>query len=208
MFNLSVAELLRSAGHHELAQAFAILLGTFILEDAATVLAAIDAEAGGMPIWLALVSLYAGVILGDFGLYGLGRLCDLVPWLHRFVGEHRIQRGQDWLHGRRRRVFKLVVISRFLPGMRLPSYTACGFLHANFAEFAAAVVVAVLIWTSGLFAVSFRVGKVIMAHFGVWRWGGVGGFVVVVIALGWAAARWKQASDESKRRNVGQGERR
>src|SRR5581483_6170508 len=105
MFGISVASLLRTAGHQYLFQSLAIVFGTLILEDAATVLAAMQASTGGIPIWLALVSLYVGIVAGDLGLYGLGRLCAMAPWLYRLVGESRIRRGQDWLHGRRRRVF-------------------------------------------------------------------------------------------------------
>src|SRR2546421_582074 len=64
MFGLSVASLLRTAGQHNLFQAVSIVLGTFILEDAATVLAAMQAETGALPIWLALLSLYVGIVLG------------------------------------------------------------------------------------------------------------------------------------------------
>ena len=189
MFGISVASLLRMAGQHKLLQAVSIVFGTFILEDAATVLAAMQAETGGIPIWLALVSLYVGIVLGDLGLYGLGRLCALLPWVLRMVGPERVRSGQDWLHGRRRRVFKVVFVSRFLPGMRLPTYTGCGFLEADFHQFVLAAIVATLIWTSLLFGVSLRVGKILMEHFGVWRWAGAIGFAVVVVAAGWAAGR-------------------
>lgn len=195
MLGISVASLLRAAGQHKLVQAISIVLGTFILEDAATVLAAMQAETGGIPVWLALASLYVGIVLGDLGLYGLGRLCAMVPWVYRLVGYQRISRGQDWLHGRRRRVFKVVFVSRFLPGMRLPTYTACGFLQADFRQFVLAAVVATLIWTSLLFGVSLRVGKVLMAHFGVWRWAGAIGFALVVVVLGWAAGRLNRLAE-------------
>lgn len=196
MFGISVASLLRTAGHEYLFQSLAIVFGTFILEDAATVLAAMQASTGGIPIWLALVSLYVGIVAGDLGLYGLGRLCALVPWLYRMVGEKRIRRGQDWLHGKRRRVFKVVFVSRFLPGMRLPSYTACGFLGADISQFAFAAILAVLIWTSILFTISLHIGKLLMAHFGVWRWAGAIGFAVFVVVLGWTAGWLRRSRDD------------
>lgn len=205
MFWISVASLLRSAGQHELFKALSIVFGTFIVEDAATVLAAMEAETGGIPVWLALVALFLGIVLGDLGLYGLGRLCALVPWIHRLVGPERVRRGQEWLRGRRRRVFKLVFVSRFLPGMRLPTYTACGFLAADFRQFVMAAIVATLIWTSLLFGVSLRVGKFLMEHFGVWRWAGAIGFAVVVIVLGWAAGRLNRSAIMTGRREAGQG---
>ena len=86
-------------------------------------------------------------------------------------------------------VMKIVFISRFLPGARLPTYTACGYLRADFARFALASVGATLIWTSLLFGVSLHVGKLIMEHLGAWRWVGVAGFVLTVLLAGRVAAR-------------------
>jgi len=191
MFGISVAALLHLAGKHPLLQALTIILGTFILEDAATVLAAMQVESGDIAPLLALGALYVGIVLGDFGLYGLGRLAAILPWdrnrwMRRLVPPERIARGRAWLAGR---VFKVVLISRFLPGMRLPCYTACGFLGADFRRFALAAVVATLAWTSLLFGVSLHVGRFLIDHFGAWRWAGAAGFALGVVLLGRIAAR-------------------
>jgi membrane protein DedA with SNARE-associated domain len=191
MFGISVAGLLHAAGQHKLWQAIAIVLGTFILEDAATVLAAMQAQTGLLPIWLALVSLYVGIVLGDLGLYGVGALAARVRWARRWVPPERFRRGQAWL---RQRVFKVVLVSRFLPGMRLPTYPACGFLGADLKQFALAAIVATLAWTTLLFTVSLRIGQFLMDHFGAWRWAGAVGFAVVVVVVGRCAARLQGAS--------------
>jgi membrane protein DedA with SNARE-associated domain len=185
MTGLTVSQLLRLAGQHKLLQAIAIVLGTFILEDAATVLAAMQAETGLVPIWLALIALYIGIVVGDLGLYGLGRLASRVRWARRWVPPARFRAGQDWLHGR---VFRVVLVSRFLPGMRLPTYTACGFLGADLRRFALAAIVATLAWTSLLFSVSLRIGQMLVDHFGAWRWAGAIGFALAVVLIGRAAA--------------------
>jgi membrane protein DedA with SNARE-associated domain len=96
-----------------------------------------------------------------------------------------------WLKGR---VFKVVFISRFLPGLRLPTYTTCGFLGADFKQFTLAAVVATTCWTSLLFGISLRVGKFLMDHFGAWRWLGAAGFVVFVIVAGRLAAAGLQSA--------------
>lgn len=186
MLDTSVASLLHLAGKQKLLQVLTIILGTFILEDAATVLAAMQAETGGIPIWLALVALYAGIVLGDLGLYGLGRLSAMVPWVQRWVPPHRVRSGQDWL---RHRVFKVVLVSRFLPGMRLPTYTACGFLSCDLRQFVLAAIVATLAWTSLLFGISLRIGQFLMDHFGAWRWAGAVGFAIGIVLIGRVAAR-------------------
>ncbi len=187
----SVASLLQLAGASRLAQALAIILGTFILEDAATVLAAMRADDGGIPIWLALSALYVGVVVGDLGLYGLGRLSARSRWIARFVPPDRSQALGMWLRGR---VFKVVLVSRFLPGMRLPAYTACGFLRADFGRFAAAAIIATLAWTTLLFGVSLRLGQVLIDHFGAWRWAGAAGFALTLLVVGRLAARVPSAA--------------
>ena len=184
--DLSVTHLLEAAGHSVFWQGAAIVVGTFILEDAATAGAALAVQSGAVALPVALGSLYIGIVLGDIGLYGLGMLAAKVPWAARLIPAQRQDRGRAWLE---RHVFKVVFISRFLPGVRLPTYTACGFLGANFRKFVAAAVGATLIWTSALFAVSLRVGRLLVDHLGEWRWAGFAAFVVVIVLAGRLAAR-------------------
>jgi membrane protein DedA with SNARE-associated domain len=162
------------------------VVGTFILEDGATVASAMATQDGHVAMPVALASLYVGIILGDMGLYGLGRLASSVPWVQRFIPSSRQFSGREWLD---RNVFKVVFVARFLPGVRLPTYTTCGFLRASFVKFALAATGATLIWTSILFAVSVRVGDALLAHLGAWRWVGVAVFIVVIVLAGRAASR-------------------
>jgi membrane protein DedA with SNARE-associated domain len=184
--DLSVSELLHQAGHNPALQVVAIVAGTFILEDAATIIAASQAQTGAVGLGLALGALYLGIVLGDLGLYGLGRLAALFPWARRWTPKPGMQRTRAWLQAN---VFKTVLISRFLPGARLPTYTLCGFVRASFSRFALAAIVATLIWTSLLFAVSLRVGAFLMAHFGAWRWAGVAVFAATIVVIGRLAVR-------------------
>ena len=185
MFGNSVAFLLVWAVRHPLLQAGAIILGTFILEDAATVLAAMQADSGSISVTVALASLYAGIVLGDLGLYGLGRLSATLPWVARVLPPQRTEAVGDWL---RHRLFLVVIVSRFLPGLRLPTYTTCGFVRANLRQFALAVIAATVCWTSLLFGASLKIGQVLMDHFGAWRWAGAAGFILFVILAGRLAA--------------------
>jgi membrane protein DedA with SNARE-associated domain len=180
-----IASLLAAAGHSPLWQAVTIVLATFVLEDAATVLAAMQAEQGEISVGLALGSLYVGIVLGDLGLYGLGWLSARVTWIARLLPPHRKEAIRAWLKGR---VFKVVLISRFMPGLRLPTYTTCGFLGADLRQFTLAAVVATICWTSLLFGVSLKVGQFLMDHFGAWRWLGAAGFALFVIVAGRLAA--------------------
>jgi membrane protein DedA with SNARE-associated domain len=185
MLASSITSLLALAGKSALFQSAAIILGTFILEDAATVAAAMQTEDGGVSLWLALVSLYVGIVLGDLGLYGAGRLSAHIPWVERQLPPHRQEAIKAWISGR---IFQVVMVSRFLPGLRLPTYTTCGFVGADLRQFTLAAIAATACWTTLLFAVSLKVGQFLMDHLGAWRWAGAAGFVVFVILAGRAVA--------------------
>ncbi|WP_428485430.1 DedA family protein [Rhodopila sp.] len=185
MLASSISSLLALAGHSPVFQAGAIIIGTFILEDAATVVAAMQVEQGVLPLPLALGALYVGIVLGDLGLYGLGRLSARIGWLARRLPPHRQAAIRDFVAGR---IFRIVLVSRFLPGLRLPTYTTCGFVKADLRQFTLAAVVATSCWTSLLFAASMRVGQFLMDHLGAWRWAGAIGFVVFIVVAGRAAA--------------------
>ncbi len=167
-------------------QAVIIVSGTFILEDAATLLAAMQVASGALSLPLALGSLYAGIVLGDLGLYGLGWLSATHGWAKRLVPQRRRDIGHDWV---KPRVIPLVLVSRFVPGLRLPTYTTLGFLHAPFWQFSLAAILATLVWTTGLFFISLRLGALMMHYLGIWRWAGLGVFLIIIILVGRLATK-------------------
>lgn len=184
---------LEAASHEPLAQALAILLGTFILEDGATILTAIAVGDGVVALPLALASLYVGIVTGDAGLYGLGRLAAFWPPARRWApsGQETARMGDKpatgWWRGAA--LFRVIFVCRFIPGTRLPIYTASGFFAAGFRVFLLATIAATFIWTSALFALSLKIGQVLLDALGAWRWVGVAGFVVAIFLVGRHIAR-------------------
>lgn len=169
-----------------LAQAAGIIVATFILEDAATVAAAFHAATGGIPIWLALGALYVGIILGDVGLYGLGRVAAVNPWLERRLPMRRRRPGRKMLENH---LVKTVAAARFMPGARLPTYTACGFLRVRFWRFLLVAVPATLCWTTLLFWVAATLGSEILAALGPWRWPAAIAMVLGMLLIAQLTAR-------------------
>lgn len=168
----------------------AIIAATFILEDAATVATAVAVQEHHLALGTGLIALYLGIILGDLGLYGLGRVAAGVhrgsAWARKLLPPQRHFAGKSWLE---RHVLKVVFAARFLPGVRLPTYTTCGFLGASLTRFALAAIGATLIWTTLLFGISVRLGAFLLAHLGPWRWVGTAAFIAVMILGGRLAAR-------------------
>ncbi|MBB2204836.1 DedA family protein [Gluconacetobacter takamatsuzukensis] len=187
----SLSALFAKAGAAPAVQALVIIIGTFILEDAATILTAMEVQTGQVALPVALLALYVGIVAGDLGLYGLGRLAALWPAARRWVKVPGDEGGENWFG---RNVFRIVFISRFIPGARLPLYTACGFFGASLRRFALAAVLATLIWTTLLFALSLQVGHFLITHLGAWKWAGMGGFALTILLVGRIVANVRSPS--------------
>ena len=157
-----------------------IFLFTFVLEDVATVSAALLASYGHLMPEMAYFSLLAGIILGDLGLYGLGYGAARFQWAKNFLHKKRVVMIHDWLD---KREVLAVIAARFVPGARLPTYTAMGFFELSFIKFLITVFIASVLWTSLLFAAIFALGEVFVDQLEVWRWPMAGIMIVAVVVL-------------------------
>lgn len=167
-------------------QAGAIILCTLILEDATTILVAMAVVDGVLSPEVALLALFVGVALGDFGLYWGGRLVGRHGWARRFVHLPKLDVPRDWLS---QHAFASVMSARFLPGFRLPTYAAFGLVGVPFGRFAISVVVATLLWTTLLFGASLAFGNLFLAELGQWRWLGAILAALAVVVIGHYIAR-------------------
>jgi membrane protein DedA with SNARE-associated domain len=165
-------------GSNPVAIALLIFATTFILEDLATVGAALLAAEGTISPSFALSALMAGIFLGDLALYGIGAAARTQSWARRFIGEERMARGRTWLE---RRYVPSLVAARFVPGLRLPTFAASGFLHLPFLHFFIVAAVAGFVWTTGVFALLLSFGTMALDQLGNWRW--IIALLLVLIAL-------------------------
>ena len=169
-----------------------IVLATFIVEDAATIAAALLAAQGYIDPVLGLTALYIGIVVGDLLLYGIGRYASGHPRAVRWAGEKRIKRGRDWMHDR---LAPALIGARFLPGMRLPTYIASGFLKVSFFRFAMIAIAATAAWTGVFFLLIFRYGSYVIDFFGEWAW--VIGVVLLLNVIFLPRRLAKRGSDDA-----------
>jgi membrane protein DedA with SNARE-associated domain len=141
--------------------ALALALTTLLVEDLAIAAGAALAARGSISWELALLAVGGGIALGDLGLYGLGALARRLPFLRRrYIGP-----GTTALRERlARRLPSAVLLARVIPGLRLVTYTASGFLRVSLPAFTLWVVLAVAAWTMGLFALGHAFGHWLAAH--------------------------------------------
>lgn len=134
-------------------QAAGLALSTFVQEDAPTIAAALLAGAGKLDWRVAFAACFAGIWVGDALLYLLarsaGRPLLATRLARRFLKAEALARGEAWFA---QRGTWALVASRFVPGLRLPTYLAAGFLRVSFPKFLFVTGAAVLVWTAALFA--------------------------------------------------------
>ena len=82
-----------------------------------------------------------------------------------------------------------VVLSRFVPGMRLPTYVGAGVLRAPFWRFAVTATAASVVWTTLLLTLTVRLGEAVLPLLGRWRWPAAAVAIVALVALQWLTAR-------------------
>ncbi len=144
----------------EIWQALGLALSTFVQEDAPTIGAALLAGAGKLNWRVAFVACFAGIWIGDALLYllarGAGRPLLATRPAQRFVKAESLARGEAWFA---RRGTWALVASRFVPGLRLPTYLAAGFLRVSFPKFILVTGGAVLVWTAVLFLAAHWLGE-------------------------------------------------
>src|SRR5262245_2411685 len=137
----------------------AIVLLSFVSEDAATISSALSMFGGPISWPLSFAACFAGIWLGDLGLYALarcfGRSVLQRRWMARFADEAAIERCQTRFneHG-----LLTLLASRFIPGTRLPTYLAAGLLSMPVSRFALVTAFGAVLWIGGVFATAKLLG--------------------------------------------------
>src|SRR5690242_15330219 len=149
-------------------KAAVLFVSTFILEDVAAVGAGLLLATGSLAWPWALGSCFLGIWSGDAGLYGVARVVGR-NWferssLRRFSG--RIQQSERWFDERGNMI---LILSRLMPGARLPTYLAAGFLRLPLNRFLLVTGLASLVWTIVLLLVTQVFGTRLLTWLGPWR---------------------------------------
>ena len=126
----------------------ALMAGTLVSEDLACISAGLLVRDGRISLASGIGACAAGILLGDVGLWLVGRLSrtagDRYPVVARWIHRLPLDRMRGWLeeHGA-----AAMVASRFMPGTRLPLYVSAGLAGMPLPRFTAWGALAVLLWT-------------------------------------------------------------
>lgn len=161
---------------------------TFVSEDAACILAGTAAANGRIGFAAALAACFFGIFVGDLLLFGVGRFAGARVFdnrfVRKFVSPRSVQRASEWLENN---AGSAVFFSRFVTGLRLPTYLAAGALRTDSVRFAFWFFLASAIWTPIL------VGSVAFAQTTIFSQNALLGivFLLVVVSFGFKYSSWK-----------------
>lgn len=131
---------------------FSIFLGTFILEDVALAAALGLVAKESITLTPAFLACFLGISIGDLGLYFIGRFAGKISLLDRFKSIKEIR--TSLIRGEKSDVLTYsIVLSRFIPGTRLPTYLMSGFLRYPLLKFTILTVITVFGWVILAFAI-------------------------------------------------------
>jgi membrane protein DedA with SNARE-associated domain len=135
-----------------------------------------------------ILACLAGIYFGDLLLFLGGRFIGrpLIRWplFRRFVSPEHLDRASEWLSSNGAAV---VLLSRFTPGLRLPTYFAAGLLRTRVWRFSMYFLLAAAIWVPLVVGLTVALGGPVVrtAVFA----GGKGSIAIVVIAALWIGIR-------------------
>ncbi len=163
-------------------QGLLVALSTFILEDPTTIGSGLLVADGKMAWQTAFFGLWFGIAAGDMLLYLLGRVLGPGVAALGLLSPDRIDKAEQWFN---RNLFLAIVGSRFVPGMRTPTYVAAGLFKAHPVRFLLFAIGATLVWTVLLLTLTIQVGHAVFPLLGPWRWPIGIGLVLALIGGQW-----------------------
>ena len=158
--------------------ALALFTATFVVEDLATIAAGIVVARTGADPLLPMIAVILGTGLGDMGLYALGRWGSETKMGRRLRARRAVSRAEIWM---RSRALPAVFAARFMPGFRLPVFTASGLVKAPVLPVALIVSVTTPVWIGLLFEVARTLGR--SGATALTHWALPAGLALAVVAM-------------------------
>lgn len=159
MTEAEIADLIRTHG------LWLLFVLTLVEGPLATVAAAALAAAGLFDLAAVFAVAFAGDIVGDMALYGLGRA---LPGLQKPQGTGRLatlaQRANDLHDAMRRRAWQVLVLGKLTHVMGFAVLLAAGMARVPFGLFLAVTVLATLPKLAALTAFGYGIGRAVEGH--------------------------------------------
>lgn len=162
-----LTQLLEQLGDSPVRQAMVAAFCTLFFEDPTVITCGLLIADGRMHFWAAVIGLAIGIHVGDLWLYFLGRMLGprILEW--NWISKERYDQWSRFLN---KNLVAAVIMSRFLPGTRIPAFAGAGILGAPFHRFLLIGITASFLWTMFLLTVTIKIGERILPLLGDHKW--------------------------------------
>ncbi|MBX7165902.1 MAG: VTT domain-containing protein [Pirellulales bacterium] len=185
-----------------LGQFVSIVGATFVSEDLTCIGTGLLIHEGRVGLALGLLACFLGIVLGDLGLWLVGRVVGVPvlawPSVKRRLPAEQIEHLTAWFD---RQGWQAVLAARFLPGARLPIYLAAGALGQRAHRFTYGALLAAALWTPLVVLAVVLLGNVVVPALHAVL-GATGQTLVVAGGLlfcGWRLAAWLRGRHQLQR---------
>lgn len=155
---------------------------TLVSEDATCIATGLLVARGEIGFLAGTLACFTGILVGDLLLFAAGRTAGRraleSTLLRRWLSPRALERASAWLE---RSGPTVIVLSRFTPGMRLPTYVAAGALRTHAPTFTLWFALAAALWTPALVALAQHTGAGLEATGGA-SWLALAGAGLVLLA--------------------------
>lgn len=161
-----------------------LALSTLVSEDLTCITAGVLAGQGRISLTLAILACIAGIYIGDLMLFLAGRFfgrkaLKIFP-INLFISESALETASVWLQ---KKGVWAILLSRFVPGLRLPTYFVAGVARTNFWLFALYFLIASFIWTPILVWFAYKLGAEAVRNSILNSWWQIALFIIALYLL-------------------------
>jgi membrane protein DedA with SNARE-associated domain len=171
-----------------------IFFMTFVHEDAAILAAAFSIIEHNMPVLLAFISVYLGIVVGDITIYGLGHVAQRNAWLRSKIIGPKVERIRIWLE---KHFVRVLILSRITPGLLFPTFVACGWFRIPFLRFTVVSVISGAVYSSLVLTLVIIFGDLVLGNLGYWSWGLAALLILILAVRNAFKPRWSKKTEDA-----------
>jgi membrane protein DedA with SNARE-associated domain len=177
-----------------LAKFLSLLLLPAAHEDIAILLGGYLVVNQQMPVGIVVVAIFAGMVVSDLALYGIGICARSIPWLSRLAVNGRVTSFGDTLH---RNLYGLAALGRVVPGAIFVIMIACGWTRVAFSRVALASLISSALYLPLMLYLVIVFGDALDDRVGLWTWPFLLGAVVAAAFIRYRVFKFSETAKES-----------
>lgn len=176
----TISAMLTSVGESPVQQAMLAAFCTLFAEDPTVIICGLLVADGRMSLTAAIIGLALGIHAGDLFLYLVGRFFGKVVMDRNWLSRERYDRWSTFLE---KNLFMTVVLSRFIPGTRIPAFLGAGILKAPFHRFLLIAITASFLWTIFLLFIVIQIGEQVLPLLGQYKYPALGALLLLLLVV-------------------------